>query len=354
MENGKVEVNALVVGGGLAGTLVAWELAERGWRVVVVDDAHEGAASRVAPGIVNPLAGKRLRPSWDIGRQLPAALVRYAQAEGCFRKSRILRVIRDPWQRAHFEARRQEATAQAYIGEEHAPGEFDGTLNDAHGSFEAAGSGWLDIPEFLKFARWKLQNEVTFLSEAFAHAELELRPTGVRWKGVTAQVAVYCEGWRVVRNPWFDWVPFKPARGEMLDLEQTGGPPLPETIVNRAKWLLPLGDGRFRAGSTYSWSDFDAPPTQEAEREILHYLGELTPARWRVTGRRAGVRSIVEDYRPILGRHPQIAALAVFNGLGSKGVLAGPYLARRLAAYLVDGEALDRETEVSRFVVKGR
>jgi glycine/D-amino acid oxidase-like deaminating enzyme len=143
--------------------------------------------------------------------------------------------------------------------------------------------------------------------------------------------------------------PFKPAKGEMLTLRPRR--PLdafPQAIVNRGKWLLPVGDGLFRAGSTYSWDSFDDRPTDAGAREILEGLREFIEAEFDVVRQLAGVRPILKDYRPALGTHPHDQRVALFNGLGSKGVLAAPWLARQLMTHLTDGTPL-REMDVRRF-----
>jgi len=51
-------VDFLIVGQGLAGSLMAWELMQRGKTVLIVDNGLENA-SRVAAGLINPVTGMR-------------------------------------------------------------------------------------------------------------------------------------------------------------------------------------------------------------------------------------------------------------------------------------------------------
>ena len=50
----------LIVGQGLAGTLLAFELERAGVSFAIADAGHEGAASSVAAGVINPITGRRL------------------------------------------------------------------------------------------------------------------------------------------------------------------------------------------------------------------------------------------------------------------------------------------------------
>ena len=65
----------VVVGHGLAGAALAWQLRARGVRVLVVDPDRPATASRVAGGLVSPVAGPRMAavPRWeDLRREADA------------------------------------------------------------------------------------------------------------------------------------------------------------------------------------------------------------------------------------------------------------------------------------------
>ena len=56
----------LIVGQGVAGSLLAWFLLHAGKSVVVVDDGHKHAASITSLGLINPVIGVRLRGSLSL------------------------------------------------------------------------------------------------------------------------------------------------------------------------------------------------------------------------------------------------------------------------------------------------
>ena len=60
------EFDFIVVGQGIAGTLMAWNLHLAGKKVLIIDDHHSGSSSLVAAGIVNPITGKNYVTSWRI------------------------------------------------------------------------------------------------------------------------------------------------------------------------------------------------------------------------------------------------------------------------------------------------
>lgn len=343
-----------MAGLGIAGTSLWLEMERRGLSAFFVDATDAGAASRVAPGVINPLAGKRLSPSWCVGEQLPAALEAYDRLGGILgaellHRLPIIRILRDAAQKEFFDRRRTQADAALWIGREYAPGRWPGLFEDPFGSFEASASGYLDVGRACALLRERLLAQGRLVSDRVAPEEIEVNAACVRWKGMEFGKVIFCEGWKGAGNPFFPEVHYKPARGEMLQLRPRAElPGFPRAIVNRGKWILPAGDGTFRAGSTYSWDHFDSGPTKAAEASILGVLREFVKAEFEVLGARSGVRPIVKDYRPVLGRSRTSERVLVMNGLGSKGVLAAPWLAGRLLDYAESGRELG-EMDVARF-----
>ncbi len=339
-----MRVDFLIVGQGLAGTVLALELLERGNRVLVVDAGHR-CASRVAAGIINPVAGKRLAPSWRVEELLPEALAYYRRWEGrhgvTVYHPRVMRRFLTLEQRSRYWPKRlASGELKPYLTEACSPGSDSEVL-------EFQPSGFLDTAVFLDRSAKFLDENRTLLRAEFSYDDLKVERSGVSWQEVRAGKVIFCEGYQAASNPWFDWLPFTPAKGEILTLR---APALAgDTILNNGKWLLPLGDGRVRVGSTYEWDRLDEVPTVagrlELEQAYATLAGDVPP---EPLDHRAGVRAIVKDTKPVLGLHPGFDTVGIFNGLGSKGVTIAPPFARRLTEYLLQGRPLDDEVDVRR------
>jgi glycine/D-amino acid oxidase-like deaminating enzyme len=117
-------------------------------------------------------------------------------------------------------------------------------------------------------------------------------------------------------------------------------------MVHRGVFVLPLGNDLFRVGATFKWDDVFAGPTDQARAWLLERLQALVQSPVEVVEHTAGVRPAARDRRPLLGITG--AAQAVFNGLGSRGVLLAPWCAQHLAAHLLDGAVLDPEVDAAR------
>jgi glycine/D-amino acid oxidase-like deaminating enzyme len=78
-------IDYLIIGQGLAGSLLAWELIQRGCTVVIVDNGRENA-SQVAAGLINPVTGMRFVKSVEVDHLLPMAKQYYSHLAAIFQQ----------------------------------------------------------------------------------------------------------------------------------------------------------------------------------------------------------------------------------------------------------------------------
>ena len=72
---------------------------------------------------------------------------------------------------------------------------------------------------------------------------------------------------------------------------------------------------------------------------------------FEITNQQAGIRPTVNDRRPLIGLHPEHPQLAVFNGMGTKGVMLAPFFADQFANFLESATPIDKEVDIARFKV---
>lgn len=347
------EFDNVIIGQGLAGTCLTWRFLWRGARPLVIDREDPDSASRVAAGLMTPVTGQRLIPSWRLEEFWPAAFEFYRRVEAEVEASFLLepgqvRFFSSEQEQERFAKRdpkenREWIVAPASVS----PDEF----HNEHGSFEIPRAARLNVEAFLEASRdyfqklglYQTGNLDPAVDVAIAGEAVEIPRLGI-----TSRHLVFCQGFSAVKNPWFSEVRFDATRGEILTLKIPG---LTETrIVNRGVWLVPLGGDLFRAGATYDWDNLDAGPTKVGREELCRRLGEFLKLPFEVVDHAAGVRPIVIGRHPIIGQHARHPQLAIFNGLGSKGSLQAPLLAGQLTELLLDGKPIDPEVDVaSRF-----
>lgn len=320
----------LIVGQGIAGTLLAWELECAGFAFAIADAGPAASASCAGAGIVNPITGRRLVKSWRVDTLLPAArsLYRALEAElnvSLWRDLRIRRLFADERERRVFFEKQREAALAPFASEADEAG------------FWIEGGGRVDLPALLAAARqrWRAQGRLREMkaepiAETAAHA-----------------LVVDCSGADSARSGRFGFVPWEFSRGELIEIQVSGLQP--DVVLNRRQWVLPVTGTTAWVGATHE-PGVVAPETTAAGRALLEQSARgLVGHPFAITGGRAGVRVNLPDKRPVAGRHPDRPSLGTINGLAAKGTLLAPLLARQWAGHLQQARAFDPEIAVERF-----
>jgi glycine/D-amino acid oxidase-like deaminating enzyme len=344
------DIDYLIVGQGLAGSMVACLLEMQEKNVLVIDNAHRTAASLAAAGIMNPITGKRLNRPHLVDQLLQIAFDTYPRIERflgspIFQRRCVLRVLKSDDESKQWKLRLASGEYAKYLGST--------TVSDAdcvenrHGGFEVAKAGVLDVPGFVRRTRDRLFSANRLIESNFEYGELRPAKDHIRWRNYTVNAVIFCEGYQMTRNPFFNSIALNPAKGEVLTLRADRF--TDERIIQHEKWLLRTLTGEIKAGTTYTWERLDEKPSPEARDEIEQSLRSFARFDFEVTHQTAGVRPVIKaDNRPIVGVHPLNSRIAVLNGLGSKGVLQAPFAARQLIAYLEAGEPIHPDFDVCR------
>lgn len=342
-------IDVLLIGQGLAGSLLAWELLKRQLRILVVDNGLENA-SQVAAGLLNPVTGQRLVKQADIEILLPAALAGYRQLAAQFRENfyvrmPILKVLRTQKERELAMRRLGQPDYLAYLSA------WESTPEGVHAPFgvlQQQQTGYLRTEALLKNLRDFLIGNNCYRQADLHTGDISLQQD-VQWRDVKARHIVFCEGHRAASNPWFGGLPFQLAKGEILACESRHE--LPRQILNYGHWLIPLEARRFKTGATFDTRQLDNLPSRQAEKVLLDDLRTVCPGQSliRVYQHRAGIRPATLDKQPFIGTHPRHPQLHIFNGFGAKGSLAIPYYAVRFADYLQQQADLPPACDIRRY-----
>ncbi len=358
------DTDILIVGGGVAGLLLAWKLGKARVRVL---QGRFPPASVVAAGVLNPVTGRRLARVPDFEAFFDEAAATYtgipARTE-TFRKTKIRRYFLNQKEADGFEERKDAKEFRNYLAHRLPPGKSTLPIADPLGSFEIAGAAVVDLQPVFEAIHARLNGRIR--EEDADWDSLECREDRFRLNGISARILVCCEGASVIRNPLFRWLPFRPVAGETLTVRMDGVPDFPE-VVQHGKWVLSLGDGRFRIGSTYEKIDLGGEglrarnelkvprKSPEARAALLEAIREIFPeaANLEVLDQRAGIRPASRDRIPYLGPHPELPNAFVCNGLGSKGTLYAPLLCETLANHLTTGAPLPGKWLPQRMIRRG-
>lgn len=345
----------LLIGQGLAGTLLAHFLEKAGQKVVVIGQPNERSATSVAAGIINPVTGRRFVKSWRVDSLIPFARQTYRELEqqlglSIYHERNILRALFSAKEENDWLARSGEPGYETYILNQADIGNYAGAVEQAFSYGEVQHSAQVDIGRLAEAYRQYLMEKRAYREEMFDYGQLEIEEQGAAYKGIHARAAVFCEGRWAKANPFFNYLPFHGDKGEVLIVRIPGAGF--EKILKQHVFIVPLQNGLYWIGSNYDKKPENDEPTEAGEIFLRTHLEQLLKIPFEVVAHRVAIRPTVSGRRPFLGRHPEFPQLALFNGLGTKGASLGPYWASHLADHLVKNVTLDGDVDIQRFVKK--
>lgn len=370
------ERHAIVVGAGLAGSAIAHRLAERGWRIELVDAAPgpgQGASGNLA-GVLRPL------PSLDDNR-----LARLTRAGTLYARHHLARLAAagQPvrWEACgvlHLAREPGHEAKQRQVVELHqAPPDYLRFVerNEAAaiagwpvdiGGWWFPGGGWVQPPSLCAA---NLASAGEALATHFGRGLAALDYRDGQWRALDAEgrpiaaapVAVLANGTGITAFPQAAALPVVGARGQVSHLPAEPGSP-PKVVVCRLGYVSPEADGIRCAGATFQVNDPDPALRLADHQENLAKLDFILPgyaatvADAPLAGR-VGFRPASPDRLPMVGavpaltrldgaipladipRHPGLYAV---SGFGARGLVWSSLMGEFLASAL-EGEPLPLE-----------
>ncbi|MCL5129787.1 FAD-binding oxidoreductase [Algibacter sp. L4_22] len=345
-----MKVDYIIVGIGLAGISFCEQLKAHNKSFVVFDNASQ-QSSTVAGGLYNPVVLKRFTSVWKSEEQLNLALHLYVNIEDelnvkldykipVYRKFASLEEQND-WFTASDKPRLAEYLSSNLI-------KNDNKSIDAPFSFgEVLTTGRIDVKTLIETYKTDLLEKGILFETAFDYEALDVENDVITYQNINAKHIVFAEGFGVAKNPFFSYLPMVPTKGELLTIY---APELNMDFVLKAGvFLIPLGEDLYTVGATYDWHDTTHETTDKAKIELLNKLEKVIKCDFKVMKQLAGIRPTVKDRRPLVGKHSDYKNIYVLNGLGTRGVMIGPYVAKALFEFIEFETPLEAEINIERF-----
>lgn len=336
--------DVIIVGQGLAGTVLSTTLRLRGLRVMVFDVPLVGRASEVAAGLVNPVALRRTVLTWRASEMLAIAGAFYRDLglihdQVFWHPMPLVAVFPTAQEAGIWQLRTREEETRRFVRMDTTVDPVLDALPQPYGRGVIDRCAWVDVKAMLAAHRAELHAEGALHEVRVERSDIVREADGVRVGDVAAPLLVHCAG------SFADVRGVVPVKGEGLTVRIPGL--ALDRIAHRGVFVVPIGDDVYRVGATFAWNDVWSGPGEEARAYLLDRLQRLVEREVEVLHHWSGVRPASKDRRPILGRIGPHEA--VFNGLGSRGVLLAPWCAQHLAAHLFDGATLDSAVDPARF-----
>ncbi len=343
----------LIIGQGLAGTTLAYFLKAAGSRVILLDDAQPGAATRVAAGIINPVTGRNFVKSWRIDDLLPFAIHHYRILQDqiglpILRECSIVRALHSIEEENLWLERCADPGYQKYLSDQPVLEGLPPWVQPAHSFGEIRGGAQVEVGLLVEAMRRQWLEEGMLVSSTVDYQKLVVSNEGVRYEDIEARQAIFCDGRWGKSNPWFNFLPLRGDKGEVLQVKFHDDIPLSH-ILKHHLFIVPRGDNTYWIGANYASRYLDDLPSDQGKIWLEQNLKRSVNCPFEVLEHTAAIRPTVSDRRPLLGQHPEYSRLFIFNGLGTKGTSLAPYWANHMCTWLSGLGALDPEVDIQRF-----
>jgi len=231
-----------------------------------------------------------------------------------------------------------------YLKKNESPG-WKNFFHVMHGTGEVEDCYWIDLIEFLKLGRNKLQAH--YIEDQFEEKDLKLHAHNLQWKNIEAEKIIFCDGLQSMEHSYFKALPFAPNKGEALIVAIEGLPP--ENIYKSNMTLVPWKNNLFWVGSSYEWQYQDNQPSVAFKEKMMAALDSLLKLPYQVVDHIVGIRPANGDRRPFVGLHPLHPQIGICNGMGTKGCSLAPYFAWQLIEHIEMGIEINPEASIERF-----
>lgn len=350
----------VVVGGGLVGACLAYELVGRDVDVLLVDGGDPGRATAAGAGILSPHTTQHPDAAWfaiagaagDHYPELMARLAEDGEVETGYQRCGLLSVAVRPGDDEWFEraaaltlARSPEVLHE--ISPDEARDRFPplGEVRRAvHNPAAARVDGRILLAAVLAAAcRRGLRTADASVTGFDRRGEQVVAVATDAGRIPCGSVALAAGCWSAPLGEALGFpLPVQPTKGQIVHLvlpgASSGAWPIVQPVLSH--YLVAWPGGRVACGGTFEPdAGFDVRPTAAGLRQLLREclvvapgLGDATFAEVRV-----GLRPTTADGLPLVGPVPGWANVHVVTGHGAEGLLLGPYCAAVAARAVVDG-----------------
>jgi len=353
MDNGSSDV--VIIGGGVIGLSLAYQLALEGVSVTVLERGQIGQeASSAGAGILAPQAEmEEMSPltelclaSKNLYSNFVHQLVSKTGIDIEFSQAGLLYAAFSGEEHAELEGRYRWQSALGLSIQKLTPSEALGVEKNLSSSVFSA----LFFPEEAHVDNIKLmealrvacvQMEVRLVAGCQG---ISIRADGQRVSGVegtsglwlTRKAVIAAGSWSgMITTPLSYKLPIKPARGQMIAVKSSA-PFLRRPVYSHRGYLVPRNDGRIFLGTTVEWAGYDKSVTVEGMQHILSAGVEIFPGikSFPISSYWAGFRPHCEDGNPVLGA-TDAEGLYIATGHFRNGLLLAPITAKLLTDLII-------------------
>ncbi|MGE0825651.1 MAG: glycine oxidase ThiO [Candidatus Binatia bacterium] len=348
--------DVVVIGGGVIGSAIAYELAKQQQRVMLVEKNQPGQeASAAAAGILAVASGRSKRgPMYQLKRasqELYPALIQELESQTGidieYQTVGVLDLIRtdadEKKYRQLYQLRQEQGYPATWLSAEEAQRCEPMLTTDIRGAVHFTSDHHLHNGNLAEaWARAAALHGVTVRTGTTVN---EVRTANGKVTAVriaeewinTGTVVIAAGSWsRQVGEIFGLQLPIDPAKGQMLAVY---APQIRHVISWSDHYLVPRKNGEVIIGSTVEFIGHNKDVTLETVRELINRSAALVPGIGKAPLVRfwAGLRPYAPTRRPILGRAPGLDNVILAIGHHRNGIVLAPITGKLICELITIG-----------------
>ena len=350
----------IVIGAGIIGCAVAYELARRGASVRIVDDRPAGmGATQASAGMLAPYTEAKDRNnafldlavrSLDLYDDFVARVVAAADVRIGYQRTGTLEAATSS---EHMAALRHMAdwlgargVTVSLLDAAGVHAEEPQLGADAIGALLIESHGFVNAGELTRALVGAARRHGAQFIEGGRALRVSSRDHDLLVETASGSLAAHAVV--LAAGSWSAHVeiegaappPVRPVRGQLLHLASRG-PQLRRVIWGEHCYLVPWSDGTLLVGATMEEVGFEEQTTVAGVRDLLDAACQLVPdvRTAGFLGARSGLRPATVDAMPIVGASRVMRHLMYATGHFRNGVLLAPVTAQLVANAILDGNA---------------
>ncbi len=348
-----MEADYLIVGAGLAGIAFAEKCLQNNKSILVFDNKSQ-TSSTIAAGLYNPVILKRFSGLQDAQAHIDLLRTFYNSIEVKLNVKidfivPILRKFFSIEEQNNWFIASDKPNLSPFLSLDLIKTKYAG-IDSPFDFGEVLQTGFVDTALLLKSYHSYLIDYSLLSDEAFDYNKICFVDNYIIYNEIKAKHIVFAEGFGMGSNPFFNDLPLDGTKGELFIIK---APNLNlDVIVNTSVFILPLGKDLFKVGATYNWIDKTNIPTEHAKLELIDRIKEIINCDFEIINHFAGVRPTVKDRKTLIGTHYIHKNVHILNGLGTRGVMLAPTMAKILFESIEYNISIDSTINIDRFYKK--
>lgn len=343
-------VDYLIVGCGIAGISFAENCLQNNKSFLVFENDSQ-SSSQVAAGIYNPVILKRFTGFHNAQNQMTFAKQFYKKIEQKLNvkfdyELPILRKFTSIEEQNNWFVAADKLSLHPFLSLELHVSKFK-FIDSTFDFGKVLQTGYIDTKIYLQVYRNYLARQKFLIKENFNYNEINIKDDFIEYKGCKFKNIVFAEGFGIHQNPFFNYLPLDGTKGELLIIKSKQLDL--DVILNSTIYFVPLGGNLYKVGATYNWEDKSNIKTDCGKNELLEKIRSVINCEFEIIEHLSGIRPTVKDRKPLLGTHSVHKRLHVLNGLGTRGVLIGPEMAKLLFDFIENNAIIPKEIGIERY-----